>query len=335
VLAPTRELAVQVGESIARYGRHTSIRHTLVFGGVGEYPQIRSIAQGTDVVIATPGRLLDLMSQGHVNLDRVEVFVLDEADRMLDMGFAPDVKRRQSLLFSATMPESIRSLAASLLTRPETVEVAPVGTTAERVEQQVCFVPRAHKQSLLVHWLKRHSGQRVLVFARTKHGADRLARQLVRDGHPADAIHGDKSQGARQRALKNFADGKVPVLVATDIAARGIDVKDIGLVVNFELPEEAESYVHRIGRTARAGASGLAVAFCDAEERGRLRDIQRLIRATIPVDTTHPYAAPEAEARPATAPASHSARPRALAGATNGFPRSSGAPFRSRMFRRR
>ena len=297
VLTPTRELAIQVGENIARYGAQLRLRHALVFGGVGEQPQIRALQNGVDIVVATPGRLLDLIHQRHAQLDSIEIFVLDEADRMLDMGFAPDVKRiiarlpqrRQSLLFSATMPEGIRAIASTLLHDPVTVEVARVGTTAERVEQKVCFVPRGHKHRLLLHYLEAARNERVLVFARTKRGADRLAKALKRDGVDADAIHGDKGQGARQRALKNFASGEVPVLVATDIAARGIDVKEIGLVVNYELPEEPESYVHRIGRTARAGASGLAIAFCDAEEMSRLRDIQRLIRADIPVEKNHPF----------------------------------------------
>jgi len=298
ILTPTRELAIQIGDNIALYGRHLQIRHTLVFGGVGEHPQIKSISVGTDILVATPGRLLDLMQQKHVFLDRIEIFVLDEADRMLDMGFAPDVKRitaqlpakRQSLLFSATMPDSIRQMANSLLKNPAVVEVNPVGSTVDRIDQKLCFVPKGLKHKLLVHFLEKHPGERVLVFTRTKHGANRLAKNLSRDGVNADAIHGDKGQGARQRALENFRNGTVPVLIATDIAARGIDVKEIGVVVNFDLPEEPEAYVHRIGRTARAGASGLAIAFCDSEERDNLRDIQRLIRKTITVDKDHPFA---------------------------------------------
>ena len=317
VLTPTRELAIQIGENIALYGRHLQVRHTLVFGGVGEYPQIKSIALGTDIVVATPGRLLDLMSQRHVFLDRVEVFILDEADRMLDMGFAPDVKRvisqlppkRQSLLFSATMPESIREIASRLLVNPVVVEVAPVGSTADRVDQKVCFVGRGQKHRLLLHFLSKHEGERVLVFSRTKHGANRLAKNLSRVGVRADAIHGDKTQGARQRALASFRDGSVPVLVATDIAARGIDVKEIGLVVNFDLPEEPEAYIHRIGRTARAGASGLAIAFCDHEERSLLRDIQKLIRKTIPVENDHPYVDDTAGSQTMQAPSSRPSRP--------------------------
>lgn len=298
VLTPTRELAVQIAENVALYGRHLPLRHALVFGGVGEMPQIRALAAGVDIVIATPGRLLDLMEQGHAFLDRVEIFVLDEADRMLDMGFAPAVKRvvaklparRQSLLFSATMPDSIRELANRLLTNPARVEVTPVSSTAEKVEQRVCFVDKNLKHRLLLHTLQTHPEGLVLVFTRTKHGANRLAKNLSRDGVRADAIHGNKSQSARQRALADFRDGQVRVLVATDIAARGIDVKGISLVVNFDLPNEPEAYVHRIGRTARAGADGLAIAFCDQEERGFLRDIQRVIRQTIPVVNDHPFA---------------------------------------------
>ena len=299
ILTPTRELAIQIGENIAEYGSHLHVRTTLVFGGVGEHPQIKSIAVGTDILVATPGRLLDLMGQKAVFLDQVEVFVLDEADRMLDMGFAPDVKRitavlpdasrRQSLLFSATMPETIRKLANSLLRNPVQVEIVPVGTAVERIEQKVCFVDRGLKQRLLTHILKQNPGALTLVFSRTKHGADRIAKNLKRDGIDADAIHGNKGQGARQKALENFRNGNTPVLVATDIAARGIDVKDVALVINYDLPEEPEAYVHRIGRTARAGASGKAIAFCDHEERDLLRDIQRLTRRTIPVDKEHPF----------------------------------------------
>jgi len=300
ILTPTRELAIQIGDNIAQYGKHLSVRHTLVFGGVGESPQIKSISVGTDILVATPGRLLDLMSNKHVFLDQVETFVLDEADRMLDMGFAPDVKRvtahlpdisrRQSLLFSATMPDEIRKMANSLLKNPALVEIVPVGTTAERIEQAVCMVDKGLKHKLLVHFLRQDPNALTLVFSRTKHGADRIAKNLRRDGIEADAIHGNKGQGARQRALENFRNGKIPVLIATDIAARGIDVKDVSLVINFDLPEEPEAYVHRIGRTARAGASGRAIAFCDHEERDLLRDIQRLTRRTIPVDKDHPFA---------------------------------------------
>ncbi|MDD2764219.1 MAG: DEAD/DEAH box helicase [Opitutaceae bacterium] len=298
ILTPTRELAAQIGDNIALYGRHLPLRHAVIFGGVGEHPQIRALAAGVEIIVATPGRLLDLMEQGHALLDRVETFVLDEADRMLDMGFAPDVKRiiarlparRQSLLFSATMPEAIRELANRLLHDPVRVEVTPVASTAERIEQRVCHVQRHDKHRLLVHTLTQHAQGLVLVFSRTKHGANRLADNLGRDGIRAAAIHGNKSQGARQRALEDFRTGRTRVLVATDIAARGIDVKGIALVVNFDIPEEPEAYVHRIGRTARMGASGLALSFCDPSERSSLRDIQRLIRQSIPVHADHPFA---------------------------------------------
>jgi ATP-dependent RNA helicase RhlE len=299
ILTPTRELAAQIGENLVLYGRHLPLRSAVIFGGVGEQPQIRHLAAGVEIVVATPGRLLDLMEQGHACLDRVEVFVLDEGDRMLDMGFAPDVKRiiaklparRQSLLFSATMPEEIRQLANRFLHDPVRIEVAPVASTVESVEQRVCHVQRCDKHRLLVHTLTRHAEGLVLVFSRTKHGANRLANNLGRDGIQAAAIHGNKSQGARQRALEDFRTGRTRVLVATDIAARGIDVKGISLVVNFDIPEEPEAYVHRIGRTARMGAAGYALSFCDPSERGSFRDIQRLIRQSIPVQHDHPFAA--------------------------------------------
>ncbi len=300
ILTPTRELAGQIADNIALYGRYLSIRQTLVFGGVGEHPQIRSLAAGTDIVIATPGRLLDLMEQRHVHLGKVEILVLDEADRMLDMGFAPSVKRiiakvpqkRQSLLFSATMPGSIRQLAESVLRDPVRVEVTPVASTVERIDQSLCHVSRENKQRLLVQLITENREGLTLIFSRTKHGADRIVKNLARDGVRADAIHGDKSQGARERALDAFREGISRVLVATDIAARGIDVKGISLVVNYDLPDEPEAYVHRIGRTARAGAEGRAVSFCDYEERDKLRDIERLIRKSIPVNTTHAFALP-------------------------------------------
>jgi ATP-dependent RNA helicase RhlE len=327
VLTPTRELAVQISENIALYGRHLQLRHTLVFGGVGEVPQIRALAAGVDIVVATPGRLLDLMEQRHISLERVEIFVLDEADRMLDMGFAPAVKRvlaklpsrRQSLLFSATMPGEIRSLANAFLRDPLHVEVSPVSSTAERIDQRVCLVQRNDKHRLLVQLLQTESKGLALVFTRTKHGANKLAKNLCRDGLGADAIHGNKSQSARQRALEDFRTGQLRVLVATDIAARGIDVKGIDLVVNFDIPNEPESYVHRIGRTARAGAEGLAISLCDETERGFLRDIQRLIRKTIPVMQF-------------TLSASSAPRPAPFASANGGEPRSQqhqgqGQPF--------
>jgi ATP-dependent RNA helicase RhlE len=310
ILTPTRELAAQIGENIALYGSHLTLRHTVIFGGVGEHPQIKALAAGVEIVVATPGRLLDLMERGFVALDRVEIFVLDEADRMLDMGFAPDVKRiiarlparRQSLLFSATMPEEIRDMANRLLRDPVRVDVAPAATTVESVEQRVCHVQRGDKHRLLVHTLQQHPNELVLVFSRTKHGANRIADNLERDGIQAAAIHGNKSQGARQRALEDFRTGRTRVLVATDIAARGIDVKGIALVVNFDIPEEPEAYVHRIGRTARMGAKGLAFSFCDPSEHSSWRDILRLIRQSVPVYANHPFAAGAARAMPAETP---------------------------------
>ena len=333
ILTPTRELAAQIGENIAFYGRHLSLRHTVIFGGVGENPQIRALAAGVEIVVATPGRLLDLMERGFVALDRVEIFVLDEADRMLDMGFAPDVKRiiarlparRQSLLFSATMPEAIRELANRLLRDPVRVDVAPTATTVDKVEQRVCHVQRGDKHRLLVHTLRQHPDELVLVFSRTKHGANRIADNLDRDGIQAVAIHGNKSQGARQRALEDFRTGRTRVLVATDIAARGIDVKDIALVVNFDIPEEPEAYVHLIGRTARMGAKGLAYSFCDPSEHSSWRDILRLIRQSVPVHADHPFAANAASALPAETPRSINA-PANPARRSGGFWRTNRSP---------
>ena len=298
ILTPTRELAAQIGDNIALYGKNLRLKHAVIFGGVGQQPQVDRLAGGLDIVVATPGRLLDLMGQGAIHLDQIEIFVLDEADRMLDMGFAPDVRRviqrlpqkRQSLLFSATMPQEIRDIAARLLRDPISIEVTPVATTAERIDQRIMHVDGANKHRLLVHVLEKHRDGLVLVFSRTKHGANRLVQKLDRDGIPAAAIHGNKSQGARTRALDDFRNGRTRVLIATDIAARGIDVKGIGLVVNFDLPNEPEAYVHRIGRTARAGADGLAISFCSPDEREYLRDIQRLIRQDIPVHPDHPFA---------------------------------------------
>ncbi|MDZ4788223.1 MAG: DEAD/DEAH box helicase [Blastochloris sp.] len=313
ILTPTRELASQIGESFRSYGKHLNISHSVVFGGVGQYPQVKALLKGLHVLIATPGRLLDLHDQGHIRFDQVEVFVLDEADRMLDMGFIHDVKRilkflpqkRQSLLFSATMPQEIAGLADSLLRNPIKVEVTPKVTTAERIVQKVCFVDHSKKRDLVHHLIKETAGDGLtLIFTKTKHGANRLADQLHKEGVPSDAIHGNKSQSARERALENFRKGRVKVLVATDIAARGIDVKGISLVVNYDLPNEPESYVHRIGRTARAGAEGIAYTLCDAEDRKLLRDVERFIRQTIPVMLEQPYhceAASKSTAQPSAA----------------------------------
>jgi ATP-dependent RNA helicase RhlE len=298
ILTPTRELASQIGDSFAAYGKHLDLRHTVVFGGVGQHPQVRTLNSGVDILVATPGRLLDLSQQGYIDFSEVEVFVLDEADRMLDMGFAPDVKRviaklpakRQSLLFSATMPAPILEIADKLLRDPVKVEVAPVSSTAERIAQHVCHVDKKNKSKLLVHTIGKHSKGLVLVFSRTKHGSNKLVKHLSVNGIRSEAIHGNKSQTARERALEQFRAGNIRVLVATDIAARGIDVKGISLVINYDIPNEPESYVHRIGRTARAGADGMAIAFCEPEEREYLRDIQKLIRTDVPVLIDHPYA---------------------------------------------
>lgn len=298
VLTPTRELAAQIGDSFAAYGRYTNLRHAVIYGGVGQNPQIQAVRKGLDILVATPGRLLDLMNQGVVRLDNIQIFVLDEADRMLDMGFIHDVRRvigklprkRQTLLFSATMPEAIQQLAQDILIDPVYVEVTPQATTVETIDQSVYFVDKKSKRALLEHLLDDHAIRRVLVFTRTKHGANRLAQQLERARIQAEAIHGNKSQTARERALANFKSGRTRVLVATDIAARGIDVDDVTHVINYDMPNEPETYVHRIGRTARAGASGIAYSFCDNDEYKLLRDIEKLIRLDVRVETEHPYA---------------------------------------------
>jgi ATP-dependent RNA helicase RhlE len=291
VLTPTRELALQIGDSFRAYGRHLGLRSLVIFGGVGQNPQVAGMARGVDILTATPGRLLDLIGQGHLRLDAIETVVLDEADRMLDMGFIHDVKKivallpkqRQTLLFSATMPTAIARLAAGILRDPVRVEVTPPSTTVELIEQRVAFVERAGKREMLCAMLRDTALARVLVFTRTKHTANRVAEQLTRAGFSAEAIHGNKSQGARQRALEGFRAGHVRVLVATDIAARGIDVDGITHVVNYELPNVPDTYVHRIGRTARAGAAGAAISLCDGEERAYLKDIERTIGRKVPV----------------------------------------------------
>ncbi len=296
VLCPTRELATQIGDSFRTYGRHLTLRHAVIFGGVGQQPQVDALRRGLDVLVATPGRLLDLMNQGHVDLGGIQVLVLDEADRMLDMGFIHDIRRitakvparRQTLLFSATMPEEIRALAHSLLRDPAQVQVTPPSTTADGIDQSVYFVARHDKPALLAHLVRSLPMTRALVFTRTKRGADRVAKHLNAAGIRADAIHGNKAQSARERALENFRTARMPLLVATDIASRGIDVDGITHVVNYDLSDVPETYVHRIGRTARAGATGAAVSFCDAEEVDNLRAIERLTRRAIPVRTDAP-----------------------------------------------
>jgi ATP-dependent RNA helicase RhlE len=300
VLTPTRELAAQIGESFATYGKHLDLWHTVVFGGVSQRPQEEELKKGVDVLVATPGRLLDLLSQKVLSLSQIEFFVLDEADRMLDMGFLPDVRRvvahlpkkRQTLFFSATMPTEIRALAETLLVDPVSVAVAPVSSTAERVEQHVFFVEKGDKPRLLVDLLRRPEVTRTLVFSRTKHGANRIAQQLEKAGVRAAAIHGNKSQGARTRALEGFKDSELSVLVATDLAARGIDIDGVSHVINFDLPNVPETYVHRIGRTGRASASGIALSFCDTEERAYLVDIERLIGRHIDRVDEHAFASP-------------------------------------------
>jgi ATP-dependent RNA helicase RhlE len=301
IVAPTRELAAQIDERIGAYGRHVGVRHIVIYGGVGQRPQEEALKRAPDILVATPGRLLDLMNQGHLTLDGIEILVLDEADRMLDMGFIHDVKKiiaavpkvRQTLLFSATIPSEIAQLISSVLVQPVRVDIAPQVTTAERVEQCVYFVAgKADKRHLLEKLLKETQAQRSIVFTRTKHGANRLAEQLGKAGITSAAIHGNKSQGARERALDGFKSGTLAVLVATDLAARGIDVDNVTHVFNFDLPNVPEQYVHRIGRTGRAGASGHAIAFCDPEERPLLRDIEKFVRRSIPVVGTVPFRGP-------------------------------------------
>ncbi len=297
VLTPTRELAAQIGESFATYGRHLTVHGTVIFGGVNISNQIAALRRSIDVVVATPGRLLDLLRQNRISLGAVEVLVLDEADRMLDMGFLPDVsrviaacpKQRQTLLFSATMPAAIRGLAREILHDPARIQIASEAAPPDRIDQSVFYVAKAQKRALLEHLLQNDAVERAIVFTRTKHGANRVAEQLQRAHIDADAIHGNKSQSARERALGAFRSGEMRVLVATDIAARGIDVHGISHVINYDIPNEPESYVHRIGRTARAGAAGVAWAFCDSEESAFLADIQRLIRQPIPVNQAHPF----------------------------------------------
>ncbi|MDQ1141577.1 MAG: DEAD/DEAH box helicase [Pedobacter agri] len=297
VLTPTRELAIQIEESFKAYGSNLNLRHLVIFGGVNQHSQVEALRKGVDILVATPGRLLDLMNQGFITLNTIELFVLDEADRMLDMGFIHDVKRvvaklpakRQTLFFSATMPDEIQKLANTILSSPTKVEVTPISSTAETIVQSVYFVDKPDKKKLLIHLLEDKNIQTALVFTRTKHGADRIVKDLGHSGIKAAAIHGNKSQNARQRALTDFKDRKIRVLVATDIAARGIDIDQLSHVFNFELPNIPESYVHRIGRTGRAGANGIAISFCDAEENEYLLDIQKLIKITLPIVDDHPY----------------------------------------------
>ena len=301
ILAPTRELAIQIDESLKTYGRHLKLRHAVILGGVNQNKQVAALRHGVDILVATPGRLLDLVNQKHVVLGAASFLVIDEADRMFDMGFIRDVrkivghlpKKRQSLLFSATMPDEVAHLVQEILHQPARIAITPKVVTAEKVEQRIYFVEQQAKRGLLHDLLRDPQMKRVIVFTRTKHGANKVADQIEKAGHAADAIHGNKSQGARQRALENFRSGRSRVLVATDIAARGIDIDDVTHVINFELPNVAESYVHRIGRTARAGTGGVAISFCDSSERAFLRDIEKLIKQRLVAMNDAGAAAPE------------------------------------------
>ena len=297
ILTPTRELAIQIGESFAAYGRHLPLRHTVIFGGVGQNPQVEALGRGVDILVATPGRLMDLHQQGFVDLDQLEIFVLDEADRMLDMGFIHDVKKilqwlpqkKQTMLFSATMPPEIAELVNSLLKNPARVAVDPVSSPVEAIRQSVCFVDKNNKTTLLAHLIGRLEVKNALVFTRTKHGANKVARDLDKLGIAAAAIHGNKSQTARQQALADFKAGRIQCLVATDIAARGLDIEELSHVFNYNLPEVPETYVHRIGRTGRAGRGGTAVSFCDFGEKPLLKEIEKLLGRPVPVMEDHPY----------------------------------------------
>jgi ATP-dependent RNA helicase RhlE len=344
VLSPTRELSAQIDESFRTYGRHMPLRSTVIFGGVSQHRQEQALRQGVDVIVATPGRLLDLVNQGIVDLRHIEVFVLDEGDQMLDMGFITDIRKiiarlphaRQNLLFSATMPQEIRQLANTILRNPVSVQVTPVASTVEKVDQSVYFVEKRNKAALLTHFIQENATSRVLVFTRTKHGADKVARHLDRCGIPAAAIHGNKNQNARNRALAAFKSNAPPVLVATDIAARGLDIDSVSHVVNFDVPNVPETYVHRIGRTARAGASGVAVSFCDGEERSFWRDIERLTRQTITVRKDQPqYAAaatvPHEERTPSHRP--HAPAHRHAGQARHSHPKPAGVSHGSSGFR--
>lgn len=297
IVTPTRELAIQIGENLTAYSTELDIQNTVIFGGVNQNPQVNRLRNGVDILVATPGRLLDLITQGEISLQHLEIFVLDEADRMLDMGFIHDVKRllkvipakRQSLFFSATMAPTIVELAGTILHNPDKVEVTPEATTAETIEQELFFVDKENKNALLVHLLDNPDIESVLVFTRTKHGADKVVKMLLKHNIKALAIHGNKAQNARQRALSSFKDRSIRVLVATDIAARGIDVDKLSYVINFEIPNIPETYVHRIGRTGRAGLDGIALTFCDHDEVAYLRDIEKLIRTKIPRNEDHPF----------------------------------------------
>lgn len=303
ILAPTRELVAQIGEQLETYGKHLALRHITIYGGVSQNPQVKAMQRGVDIVVATPGRLMDLIQQGFVRLDRLEFFVLDEADRMLDMGFMPDIRRivaqlpkeRQSLFFSATMPPPIEALTKELLYKPARVAIDPEQPTVDRIAQSCMFVDREDKDALLLELISAEAMDKVLIFTRTKHGADRVVRKLSSSGIAAAAIHGNKSQAARTSALYDFRRGRVRALIATDLASRGLDVDGITHVINYDLPEDAETYIHRIGRTARAGSIGDAVSFCSARERDQLRAIAKMLRQDVPVNLEHTFHSDSAE----------------------------------------
>ena len=346
VLTPTRELAAQIGDSFHTYGKHLKLRHHVIFGGVNQKPQVRALRDGIDILVACPGRLLDLHGQGHVDLSNVDFFVLDEADRMLDMGFVHDVRRvlkllprqRQNLLFSATLPKSIVQLADSFLQEPVTIRVTPKQTTVRRIDQTLMFVTKPDKKRLLGRLLSNPEVTQAIVFTRTKHGANRLVRQLDKQGLEAMAIHGNKSQNARTKALNRFREGGLRILVATDVASRGIDIDGVSHVFNYDLPNVPESYVHRIGRTGRAGRDGRAIAFCDDSEHKCLRDIERLIGEPIPVVTDHPWHAPDVmpsrRQRPAPSAKPARSKPKASAAPARSKPKATAAPRRRRRPRR-
>ncbi len=297
IVTPTRELAIQIDENIKEYGKYTKVRHTVIFGGVKQHKQVENLRRGVHILVATPGRLLDLISQGYIRLDTVKMFVLDEADRMLDMGFINDIKKlikllpakRQSLFFSATMPDNIVNLSSTILSNPIKVDVAPVSSAAETLQQFLYYTNRTDKKNLLIHILNSNDIRQVLVFSRTKHGADRICRDLLKKNIKAAAIHGDKAQNQRQRALKDFKDGYLRVLVATDIAARGIDIDKLKYVINYDIPNLPETYVHRIGRSGRAGEEGIAIAICEPEENQFVKDIEKLINQKLQVVSDNPY----------------------------------------------
>jgi ATP-dependent RNA helicase RhlE len=318
VLAPTRELAIQIADSFKAYGKHLGLRTLAIYGGVSQHPQTDALGKGIDVLVATPGRLLDLIDQKYIRLDRIKYFVLDEADMMLDMGMLQEVKKilkhvpavRQNMLFSATMPPEIAKLAGNMLKNPVKIAITPVSSAVEVIEQSVYFVNKSNKTNLLITLLKDKSITSALVFSRTKHGADKIVKLLVRAGLQAQAIHGDKSQNARQLALNNFKQGKTRILVATDIAARGIDVEELSHVFNYNLPEVPETYVHRIGRTGRAGLGGMAISFCDQDEKPLLADIEKLIAKSIPAVEGHPFPLIEMPAELKVVPARRSTGPK-------------------------